>query len=140
MTQPVDHGGSGAGPLALVVARDTLGGYNLGHLSGLFDPSPGALDGVDEPLRAAFLQPFMAGELRGGFAFTEHDDAPRPTWAAIDGDELVITGQKSYVTGGADADFMSVLVEVDEVGPAMVVIETDRPSIRPSPRYGDRCR
>ena len=136
MTQPADLGGTAAGPLALAVARDTLGGHGVSHLPGLFGPSPGALAGVDEPLRSTFLAPFMAGEKRGGFAFTEPDDAPRPTWAAIDGDLLVVNGQKSYVTGGGDADFMSALVHVDDLGPAMVVIETDRPGVDLIRRFG----
>lgn len=136
MTQPQDLGGSAAGPLALAVARDTLGRHNVGHLPGLFGPSPGALAGVDEPLRSAFLAPFMAGEQRGGFAFTEPDSAPRHTWATVDGDELVVNGQKSYVTGGGDADFLSTLVEVEGMGSAMVVIETDRPGVTLVRRFG----
>ncbi|MEL7156218.1 MAG: acyl-CoA dehydrogenase family protein [Actinomycetota bacterium] len=136
MTQPADLGGTAAGPLALTVARDTLGRHNVGHLRGLFGPSPGALADVGEPLRSGFLAPFMAGEKRAGFAFTEPDAAPRHTWAALDGEELVINGQKSYVTGGGDADFLNTLVEVDEVGPAMVVIETDRAGVELVRRFG----
>ncbi|MEM8922281.1 MAG: acyl-CoA dehydrogenase [Actinomycetota bacterium] len=141
MTQPTEIGGTAAGPLALAVVRDTLGHHAVGHLPGLFGPSPGALAGVGEPLRSAVLVPFLAGELRTGFALTEPDSAERHTWAEVvtgdDGeDELVINGQKSYVTGGGDADVLTVLVEVDDMGPAMIVVETDRAGVELIRRFG----
>ena len=38
---------------------------------------------------------------------------------------MIINGQKSYVTGGADADFINALVRIEEHGPSMVVIDTE---------------
>ncbi|WP_419839947.1 acyl-CoA dehydrogenase family protein [Candidatus Poriferisodalis sp.] len=136
MTQPKAFGGSGAGSQALAIVRDTLGSRNVGHLPGIFGPSPGVLANVEEPLRSQFLLPYLAGEMRSGFGFTEPGDAPRHTWARFDGDELVINGQKSYVTGGADADFINTLVEVDGIGPAMVLIEASRPGVTLERRFG----
>ena len=136
MTQPESFGGTEAGALALTVVRDTLGSRNVGHLPGIFGPSPGVLANVGEPLRSQFLLPYLAGELRSGFGFTEPADAPRHTWAMRDGDELVINGAKSYVTGGADADFVNALVEIEGAGPAMVLVETDRPGVRLEQRFG----
>ena len=136
MTQPKAFGGSEAGSLALAIVRDTLGNRNVGHFQGIFGPSPGVLANVDEPLRSQFLLPYLAGEMRSGFGFTEPADAPRHTWAVRDGDELVVNGQKSYVTGGADADFINALVEVDRIGPAMVLIETSRPGVTLERRFG----
>lgn len=136
LTQPVELGGVGASALALVVARDTLGQHDVGHLPGLFGPGPGVLRGVGEPLRSTHLAPLLAGERRGGFAFTEPADAPRPTWARVEGEELVVTGQKSYVTGGADADFLTALVDVEGQGPAMVVIDTATPGVTLARRFG----
>ena len=136
MTQPRAFGGSEAGSLALAIVRDTLGSRNVGHFQGIFGPSPGVLANVDEPLRSQFLLPYLAGEMRSGFGFTEPADAPRHTWAVRDGDELVVNGQKSYVTGGADADFINALVEVDRIGPAMVLIETSRPGVTLERRFG----
>lgn len=136
MTQPVPFGGTEAGALALAVVRDTLGSRNVGHLPGIFGPSPGVLANVGDPLRTRFLLPYLAGELRSGFGFTEPADAPRPTWAVRDGDELIINGAKSYVTGGADADFINTLVDVEGAGPAMVLIETDRAGVRLERRFG----
>ena len=117
--------------LVLLVVRETLARHAVGHLPGLFGADAGVLAGVAEPLRSSHLLPLLAGDKRSGFAFTEPSDAPRPSWATVDGDHLVITGQKSYVTGGADADFLVALVEVEGQGPAMVVIDTAAP--------GDLC-
>ena len=129
MTQPAEFGGSGASLLALTVVRDTLGSHNVSHLGGIFGPGPGVLGGVGEPLKSKYLAPVLAGEKRGAFGFTEPDKAERATWARLDGDALIINGQKSYVTGGADADFINVLVEVDDRGPAMVVVDRDAPGV-----------
>ncbi len=124
MTQPARFGGTEAGHLALTIARETLAASNPPYLDAVFGPSPGVLGGVGEPLASSHLAPLLAGERRGGFGFTEPDDAPTPTSGTIDGDELVVNGQKSYVTGGGDADFINTLVHVEDRGPSMVVIDT----------------
>ena len=129
MTQPKSVGGSQASVLAMTVVRDTLASHNLSHLP-VFGPGPGILAGAGEPVASRYLAPLLAGEKRGAFAFTEPDDATRPTSARVDGDTLTVTGAKSYVTGGAQADFLTALVEVEGGGPAMVVIDIDAPEVR----------
>ena len=136
MTQPVDFGGNGSSTLALTVVRDSLGSLNLAHVAGIFGPGPGVLGGVDEPLKSQYLAPQMAGEKRGAFGFTEPDKAERATWGTIDGDKLTINGQKSYVTGGADADFVNTLVEIEGQGPAMVVIDARTPGVTIKQTFG----
>lgn len=136
MTQPADLGGSGAGALALTVARDTLAARNVVHLPGIFGPGPGVLGGVAEPLRTTHLAPLLAGEKRSAFAFTEPEDAERPTSGRMDGDALVVTGEKSYVTGGVEADFLNTLVQVEGRGPAIVVIDRDTPGVAVSRTFG----
>ena len=135
-TQPEDFGGTRTSLLAMTAVRDTLGAFNVGHLPGLFGPGPGVLAGVDEPLKSDYLTPLLAGEKRSAFGFTEPDKAPRATWGAIKGDRLVINGQKSYVTGGDDADFINVLVEIDDHGPAMVVVDRHAPGVEVTARFG----
>ncbi len=130
MTQPRDFGGTQASPLALTVARETLSRYNPPFLETVFGPSPGVLGGVDEPLRSSHLQPLMAGEKRGSFGFTEPDNAAQPTSAAVDNGTLIINGQKNYVTGGADADFINTLVHIEDLGPSMVVVDTNLPGVK----------
>ena len=120
MTQPAHA----AGQLALCVARETLAAANPPALDAVFGPGAGVLGSVGEPLASSHLAPLLAGEKRGSFGFTEPDDA-EPTAGIIDGDALTINGQKSYITGGADADFINALVRIEGHGPSMVVIDTD---------------
>ncbi len=121
--------------LTLLVARETLAQHGVGHLSGLFGPDAGLLAGVPEPLRSSHLLPLLAGDKCSGFAFTEPADAPHPTAAEVDGEHLVISGAKSYVTGGAEADFLTVLVDIAGQGPAMVVVDTDLPGVTLERRF-----
>ncbi len=134
MTQPVEFGGIGAGPLALTVARETLAAANLRLARLVFGPGPGVLRSATGELRERYLEPVLRGEKSGAWAFTEPADAARPTWATRDGDDLVITGRKSYVSGGATADFYTVLVNVEEGsggpgGTALVVMDVDTPGL-----------
>lgn len=129
MTQPREFGGTAASNLQLTVVRDELAASNAPFQQAVFGPSPGVLAGVDEPLRSDYLAPLLAGRKRGAFGFTEPDDAPAPTRAEVHGDVLRISGQKSYVTGGADADFINTLVQVEDRGPALVVIDTAAPGV-----------
>ena len=66
---------------------------------------------------------------------TSSDATARPTWARVEGDEIVINGAKSYVTRGADADFLNALVEIDGEGPSMVVIDTTAPGVSMARRF-----
>ena len=140
MTQPEEFGGTQAGPLALAVVRETLAAANLGAGRSVFGPGPGALQGATGLLREQYLYPVMRGEKRGAFAFTEPSDAERPTWARRDGDDLVVTGRKPFVTGGHLADFYSVFatVEEDASGPggaAMLIVDSGTPGLVLDPPF-----
>ncbi len=136
MTQPKSFGGSEAGLLALTVVRDTVAGFNTGLAHFIFGPGPGVLAGADEPLRSTHLQPLLMGRKRAGFAFTEPDDAAHFTRAELASDgSWRVTGRKSYVTGGADADFLNTLVDIPGQGRAMVVIETGAPGVTLERRF-----
>lgn len=138
MTQPKSCGGSEAGPLALTVARDTLAGYNTGLARWVFGPGPGVLAGCGEPLNSLYLQPLLSGAKRAGFAFTEPDDAPHYTRAVPAADGYVVTGRKSYVTRGGEADFLNTLVEIDGAeGPkrALLVIDAHAPGVTIEQRF-----
>ena len=73
----------------------------------------------------------MKGEKRGAFAFTEPRTVPngKPTWASLENQELTITGQKSFVSGGGTADFFSTLVNIESKSgsrdTAIVLIDKD---------------
>ena len=112
-TQPAEFGGAPASTLELTLLREMFAACNCPLTRYIFGPGPGVLHAVDGVLRSEYLEPVMRGEKRGAFGFTEPDTAQRPSWARIDGDQLVINGQKSYVTGGATADFVSALLNVE---------------------------
>jgi alkylation response protein AidB-like acyl-CoA dehydrogenase len=127
MTQPRDWGGSAASALELTIVREALQRVAPGSTQGVFGPGPGVLAGCGEPLRSSHLLPMLAGDRRGAFGFTEPKGAT-PTQGVMDGDQIVVTGQKSYVTGGQDADFINTLVHIDGQ-PALLVIDTTTPGV-----------
>ena len=129
MTQPREFGGTAASQLELTVARETLASCNVPWMGAVFGSGPGVLSEVEEPLRTSHLLPMLAGDKRGSFGFTEAD-ADRPTTGKIEAQTLVVNGHKSYVTGGADADFINTLVKIEGAGPSMVVIDTHTPGVR----------
>ena len=131
LTQPSEFGGSEANILEMTVVRETLGRANLRIGSYILGPQPGILASVEGKLREHYLLPLMKGEKRGAFAFTEPRTVPngKPTWASLENQELTITGQKSFVSGGGTADFFSTLVNIESKsgprGTAIVLIDKD---------------
>ena len=129
-TQPLEFGGNPAGALELTLLREMLAATNTRLASYVFGPGPGLLHAAEGELRRRYLEPLMRGDKTSAFGFTEPDTAPRPTWAVLEGDSLLVTGQKSYVTGGESCDFVCILVNVEQpdgsrAGTAMVVIDRD---------------
>ena len=137
LTQPEEFGGAGAGPLALTIAREAVGAAN--SLVGRFvlGPDPGFLRNLSGELKALYLDPVIQGEKRWSFAFTEASGAAAPekqTYAIREGDHLVVTGSKSFVSGGATADFFTTFVNVEEsdglaAGPTMALIDRNLPGV-----------
>ena len=136
LTQPQDVGGRNATNLEQTVVHDELGAHNLCHIGGIFGPSPGILAGVTEPLRSSHLIPMLKGEKRMAFGFTEPRDVEQPTKGSIEGETLTIRGQKSYVTGGASADFINTLVTIDGQGPMMVVVDRESTGVEIKETFG----
>jgi len=75
------------------------------------------------------------GEVIGAIAMTEPDagsDLQNVRTSAVrDGDELVINGQKTFITNGQNADLVIVVAKTDPAqgakGISLVLVETDRP-------------
>lgn len=134
-TQPIEYGGNPAGSLELIMLRETWAASNCRLTPYIFGPGPGILHAAEGEMKENYLDPVMRGDKRGAFGFTEPDTAERPTWARIEGESLLINGQKSYVTGGDTADFVSTLVNVEhedgtKAGTAMVVIDRDADGVK----------
>ena len=137
LTQSEEIGGSGAGPLALTIARESVASANSSMGGFVLGPDPGFLRNLTGEMKSVYLDPVMQGEKRWSFAFTEPSGATAParqTYAIRDGADLVVTGSKSIVTGGASADFFAVFVNVEEfgdmaAGPAMVLVDSNLPGV-----------
>ncbi len=139
-TQPEEFGGKPASTLELTMLREMLSAANSPLTGAIFGPGPGVLHSSEGRLRSEYLEPVMRGEKRGAFGFTESDAASRPTYAVIDGDDLRITGHKSYVTGGDKADFVSILLNVEDQngekkGTAMVVVDREAEGVNIDRRF-----
>ena len=130
MSQPVGLGGQGASPMQMVVARETIAKLGVLSPTSVIGPEPGLLSEVEGSLKADYLIPLLEGEKKASFAFTE-SKSDSPTVADWDGDDLVVSGRKSYVSGGHLSDFMFVVLTVDSKkttdknGPAVVIVDSD---------------
>ena len=109
---------------------------NLVHVRGIFGPNAGVLAEVPEPLRTSHLIPMLKGEKRMAFGFTEPREIDQPTSGEIIGDTLIVNGQKSYVTGGSTADFINVLVNIENQGSVMVVIDRNTTGVNIKETFG----
>jgi alkylation response protein AidB-like acyl-CoA dehydrogenase len=90
-----------------------------------------------------WLKPALRGELIGAIGITEPDTgsdvASIRTHAERDGDEWVLNGSKMYITNGARADFITMVVrtgEMDEANPwasiSMFIVDTTLPGFNVS--------
>jgi alkylation response protein AidB-like acyl-CoA dehydrogenase len=85
-----------------------------------------------------WLKPALSGELIGAIGITEPDSgsdvASIRTNAVRDGDEWVLNGSKMYITNGARADFITMVVRTGDLdksdpwsGISMFVVDTSLP-------------
>lgn len=105
--------------------------------------------GSDE-LKRKFLAPSIAGDMVACLGISEpgagSDVATIASTATRDGDDLVINGQKMWITNGLQADWMCMLVNTSE-GPAhrnksLVCVPMDSPGItlaKKIDKMGMRC-
>jgi citronellyl-CoA dehydrogenase len=132
-------GGSGLDFLATcVLCEELVKGDSVGTAVGLLAQSEFALsalaDEARDELKKANLAPALRGELIGCIGVSEpgagSDVASIRTQARRDGDEYVISGQKTYITNGTRADFVTLAVRTGGPGPkgiSLVVFPTSTP-------------
>ena len=100
--------------------------------------TPPILEFGTEAQIESWLKPALRGELIGAIGITEPDTgsdvASIRTHAERDGDEWVVNGSKMYITNGARADFITMVVrtgEMDEANPwgsiSMFIVDTTLP-------------
>lgn len=133
LAQPAELGGGGLGPVGLAalheeIARSqcALGGLVLGGDGGLLRLASGAQ-------RERLLLPVLRGELTAALAFTDSREGPRTT-AVRRGEVFVVSGVKSFVTGGPQADLLLAVAKVTEnpggkTGAAVFVVRRDAPGV-----------
>src|SRR5262249_21273654 len=133
LLQPAELGGGGLGPLGQVALHEELArslcvlhDCILGDDGGLLKLAVGAQ-------RERFLLPVLRGELSASLAFTDAREGPRTT-AARRGDGFVISGVKSFVTGGPQTDLLVAIARVTDnpggpTGTAVFVVRRDAPGV-----------
>ncbi len=130
-------GGSGQDFLSTCVLCEELAkGDSVGTAVALLAQSEFALsalaDEASDELKQTWLAPAIRGERIGAIGVSEpgagSDVAAISTRARRDGDEYVISGQKTYITNGPRADFVTLAVRTGGPGArgiSLVVFPTD---------------
>ena len=134
---PERWGGSDLDFLATCVLCEELAkGDSVGTAVGLMAQAEFALsalaDEASDELKEAWLAPAIRGERVGSIGVSEpgagSDVASITTRARREGGDYVISGQKSFITNGTRADFITLAVRTGGPGPrgiSLVVFPTD---------------
>ncbi|WP_372511145.1 acyl-CoA dehydrogenase family protein [Mycobacterium parmense] len=141
MSMPVEYGGGGgtfAHEAVLLEEQARIGdsSWGAGLHSGIV--AHYILHYAREDLKRQWLPKMASGELIGAIAMTEagtgSDLQSVKTRAVLDGDEYVITGSKTFITNGQQADLIVVVAKTDHTqganGISLIVVEADRPGFR----------
>jgi len=112
---PAEYGGMGLGAVAAALIEIELGRTFVPfRFAGDAD---NILFEANEAQQQTYLLPTINGERKSCFAITEpgagSDARAIRTSAVRDGDEWVINGEKTFITGGNEADFTMVFAVTD---------------------------
>src|SRR3954462_8757215 len=112
---PEEYGGMGLSALMTALVEVELGRSFVPFRFG--GDADNILFFADEDQKKAYLEPTISGDRKSCFAITEpgagSDARAIRTKAVRDGDEWVITGEKTFITGGNEADFCMVFAVTD---------------------------
>ena len=113
---PEEYGGMGLGAVLTALIEAELGRSFVQFKFG--GDADNILFHANEEQKAAYLKPTIEGEKISCFAITEpgagSDARNLRTTAVRDGDEWVINGEKTFITGGDIADFCMVFAVTDK--------------------------
>ncbi|OHV65332.1 acyl-CoA dehydrogenase family protein [Pseudofrankia sp. BMG5.36] len=137
---PEEYGGGGASYLFNAVVAEEAGrlGLGLGPLRIHCDISvPYFVDHANEEQRSRWLPGLAGGELVCALALTEpgagSDLAGLSASARLEGDEYVVNGSKTFITGGLNADVFLTAVKTDpaqrHAGLSLLVIDAKTPGV-----------
>ncbi len=122
---PTDLGGSGLDWWATAAALEALSwsdspGVNMGLMVQGELTIPIVAELGDAEQKETFLKPAIVGDWIGALGISEpgggSDVAALRTRARADGDDLVISGQKLWITNGSRADFIVLAVRTGDAG------------------------
>ena len=135
---PVSIGGQGWSALEQVLVHEQLGQVT-GGLWGFIPGAYNALIHCTPEQRRRYLDPSLRGERNGSYAITEagqgSDARTLASTAVLDAatGEYVLNGEKWFVTGAPDTDFMIFhchLLERGERLPTLFLVDYDAPGLR----------
>lgn len=150
---PEKYGGAGMDTLAYVIALEEICKADAGHGTIMSVNNSlynfGLLMFGTEEQKQKFLVPVASGEKIGAYSLTEpssgSDAATMQSRAVREGDEYVINGTKSWVSGGPVADLIVLFTITDpekkHKGITAFLIEADRPGFirgKKEPKLGIR--
>jgi acyl-CoA dehydrogenase len=112
---PEEYGGMGLGPLMAALIEIELGRTFVQFKFG--GDADNILFHANDEQKKRYLEPTISGERYSCFAITEpgagSDARNIRTSAVRDGNEWVINGEKTFITGGDTADFTMVFAVTD---------------------------
>ncbi len=113
---PQDHGGMGLGAVMAALIEVELGRTFVQFTFG--GDADNILYDANEEQQQTYLLPTISGDRKSCFAITEpgagSDARAIRTSARREGDEWVIDGEKTFITGGTEADFVMVFAVTDK--------------------------
>ena len=116
VTTPEEYGGMGLGSVMAALIEIELGRSFVQFRFG--GDADNILFFANDEQKKAYLEPTISGERYSCFAITEpgagSDARNIRTSAVRDGDEWVINGEKTFITGGDIADFCMVFAVTDK--------------------------
>ena len=121
---PEEYGGAGADALATCIVIEEVAracaSTSLIPAVNKLGTLPLLLAGSDE-VKARYLPPVAAGEAMFSYGLSEReagsDTASMKTRAVADGDDWVLTGQKSWITNAGVSQFYTVMAVTDPDAP-----------------------
>lgn len=140
---PEEYGGIAADRFFMLIHAEELGHIAAGVGANLLSHTlalPPILHHGTEEMRRRVLPPVLAGEKLASLAITEpsggSDVAGIRTHARREGDQYVINGEKTFITGGMRADYLTVAVRTGGPGRdgiSLLLVEGDAPGMDRSP-------
>jgi acyl-CoA dehydrogenase len=124
---PEEYGGAALGPIMSAIIAMEIGRTFVPFSFG------GSADNIlyagTEEQKQRYLIPTIEGERRSCFAITEpgagSDARNIRTRATRDGNEWIINGEKTFITGGNEADFVMVFALAEEHGVTCFLVDRD---------------